>query len=131
MKTPLRCLTLLAALAFTACSDPRSDALARLRKISVSDLRTDAARLHTQFFTAPSTAHVPLAPYHWSETAKNLKPIRLNLYRDGLAIALRQDPGVEFGVHVVPRGMAGPPVPSPYVRYEQLEEGIYWYSLKR
>ncbi|MEQ1854805.1 MAG: hypothetical protein ABMA01_24830 [Chthoniobacteraceae bacterium] len=131
MKPLIPLIPVLAALALVACNDPRSAATARLRKSSVADLRTDAARLHTQFFSAVTQEHFPLFQFHWPESAKKLKPIRMNLYRDGLAIALRQEPGAEFGLHIVPRGITDPPLPTPYIEYERIEDGVYSYVLKR
>ena len=131
MRLPRCCLPLLAALLFTSCDSPRDEATGRLRKAGVTDLLTDAARLHTQFFAAPSQDYFPLKPAQWPESAKKLHPLRIGLYRDGLAIALREEPGVEFGLHIVPRGVPEPPNPTPYTHYDRLEDGIYWYTLKR
>ena len=131
MRSLRCCLPLLAALLCTACDSPRDDATRRLRNVAVADLQTDAARLHTQFFAAPSQDYFPLKPEQWPESTKKLRPLRIGLYRDGLAIALREEPGVEFGLHIVPRGVPEPPAPTPYTHYERLEEGVYWYTLQR
>jgi hypothetical protein len=124
-------LASLAALALAACGGPRAEALSRLRKSDVNELRTDVARLHTQYFAAQTQTFFPLTPIAWPASTKRMKPIRLNLYHDGLAIALRQEPGNEFGLHIVPPGMKDPPQPTPYISYERIEDGIYYYSLKR
>jgi len=125
------CLPLLAALLLAACDNPRTEAIARLRKANIPALRTDAARLHTQFLQTPDVDYMPLKSNLWPDNLRKLKPIRIGLYRDGLAVALREEPGFEFGLHFIPMGVARPPNPSKYVRYERLEDGVYWYTLER
>jgi hypothetical protein len=131
VKTAHRLLLLLLALLAGGCGNPRDEAAARLRSVPAVELRNDAARLHTQFLSAPGQQHVPLMPFHWPESTKKLEPVRVNLYRDGLAIALRLEPGVEFGIHVLPLGVNAPPAASPHVQYERIEDGIYFYTLQR
>ena len=126
-----RCLPLLTALLLTACGDPRTDTLARLQTANASALRIDVARFHTQFFQTPDQDYLPLKSNWWSESVRKLKPLRVGLYRDGLAVALREEPGCEFGLHIVPQGVARPPSPSPFVEYERIEDGVYWYTLKK
>lgn len=131
MISPSRCLPLLAALLLTACGSPRSDAVARLRKANTAELRIDVARFHTQFFQTPDQDYLPLKSNWWSVSVRKLKPLRVGLYRDGLAVALREEPGFEFGLHIVPQSVTRPPGPSPYIQYERIEDGIYWYTLQR
>jgi hypothetical protein len=129
--SPSRCLSLLAALLVSACESPRKVAMARLRRSNTAELRTDVARLHTQFLQSPDQDYLPLKSSWWTESVRKLKPLRVGLYRDGLSVALREEPGFEFGLHIVPQSVTRPPNPSPYIRYEQLEDGIYWYTLER
>jgi hypothetical protein len=124
-------VVVLAAFVLAACDDPRREATSRLRDTSAASLRADATRLHSQFFTSEMRDCFPLTPAQWPESAKKMKPVRVNLYRDGLAIGLRQEPGLETGLHILPLGITTPPVPTPYIEYEPIEVGIYRYSLKR
>lgn len=124
-------LLFLAASLFTACDGPRDNATRRLAKTGVAELRTDAARLHTQYFSGPSLGYFPLRPEQWPESAKRIRPLRIGVYRDGLAIALQEEPGVEFGLHIVPGGLPEPPNPTPFTKYDRLQDGIYFYTLQR
>ena len=129
--SPCRCLPLLAALLLAACDSPRTEVLARLRKTNAAELRTDAARLHTQLLHTPDQDYLPLKSNWWTERIRKLKPLRVGLYRDGLAIALREDPGFEYGLHIIPQSVARIPTPSSYIQYERIEDGVYCYTLQR
>lgn len=126
-----RSLPLLAALLLAACDNPRAEVLKRLRKADAAELRTDAARLHTQLLHAPDQDYLPLKSNWWTERIRKLKPLRVGLYRDGLAIALREDPGSEYGLHITPQSVSKIPSPSQYIRYDRIEDGIYSYTLQR
>ena len=129
--SPRRCLPFLAALLLIACDSPRTEVLARLRKSNAAELRTDAARLHTQLLHTSDQDYIPLKSNWWTERIRKLKPLRVGLYRDGLAIALREEPGFEYGLHIIPQSVARIPNPSPYIQYDRIEDGIYSYTLKR
>ena len=128
---PRRCLPLLAALLLAACDNPRAEVLARLHKSNSAELRTDAARLHTQHLHTPDMDYLPLKSNWWTERIRKLKPLRVGLYRDGLAVALRQEPGFEYGLHIIPQGVARTPSPSPHIEYQRVEDGVYSYTLQR
>ena len=73
MISPCRCLPLLAALLLTACSNPRAESIARLRKTNITELRTDVARFHTRFLQSPDQEYQPLKSVTWSEYVQKLK----------------------------------------------------------
>ena len=129
--SPCRCIPFLAALLLIACDTPRSQVLAQLRKTNAAELRTDAARLHTQLLHTPDQEYIPVKSNWWTERIRKLKPLRVGLYRDGLAIALREEPGFEYGLHIIPQGVARIPTPSPYIQYEPIEDGVFAYTLQR
>jgi hypothetical protein len=127
----LRLLLLLGILALPACTDPRKTMLARLRQAKVEEIRTDVARLHTQHFASRGPEFVPIRPEYWPESIQKLRPLRMTLYRDGLAIAIHDEPGVEFGIHVIPPGDIVPPKSTKMTRYELIQDGIYFYRQER
>lgn len=129
--SPRRCLPFLAALLLTACDSPRTEVLARFHKTNATELRIDAARLHTQLLHTPDQDYLPLKSNWWTERIRKLKPLRVGLYRDGLAIALREEPGFEYGLHIIPQSVARTPSLSPYIQYERIADGVYSYTLQR
>lgn len=102
-----------------------------MRKTNTTELRTDVARLHTQLLHAPEADYLPLKSNWWTERIRKLKPLRVGLYRDGLMVALREEPGFEYGLHIIPQSVTRIPSPSPYVQFERIEEGAYSYTLQR
>jgi hypothetical protein len=60
-----------------------------------------------------------------------LRPIRLNLYRDGVAISLQTRPGFEYGLHVIPVGVTDDLKSTERTQYEKLQDGIYYFTQKR
>ena len=126
-----RLLLLLAVLSFAACSDPRSTARSRLRHADVAELRAEVARLYTRMFPAPGPNLLPVRPEMWPAAILKLRPLRLNLYRDGLAVTLQAEPGFEYGIHILPTGDAEPPKSTARTRYEKLQEGICYFAQKR
>ena len=126
-----RLLLLLAAMSFAGCGEPRSDSLSRLRHTDVPVLRAEAARLYTLLFPAPGPTFIPVRPELWPAAILKLHPLRMNLYRDGLAVTLQAEPGFEYGIHILPAGDAEAPMPSARTRYEKLETGIFYFAQKR
>jgi len=127
----LRLLLVLAVLSLTACTDPRKTTLARLRLAKVEDIRAEVARLRTQHFASPGPEFVPLRPEFWPASIQSLRPLRMTLYSDGLAIAIQDEPGLEFGIHIVPPGDIAPPEPTETTQYQWLQDGLYFYTQKR
>src|SRR5437899_12576081 len=89
----LRLLLLLTALSVAACTDPRSNALSRLRHADAAELRASVAQLYTRLFPARGPALISVRPESWPATILKLHPLRMNLYRDGLAVSLQASPG--------------------------------------
>lgn len=129
--SPFRILLLLAVMAFTACDNPRSHAQSRIRHADVAELRAEVARLYTRLFPAPGPNLIPVRPEQWPAAILKLRPLRLNLYRDGLAVTLQSEPGVEYGIHILPSGDADLPKSTPRTRYEKLQDGISYFEQKR
>ncbi len=127
----LRLLLLLAAFSLAACSDPRKNSIARLKDADVAELRAEVARLYTRMFTGSGYTLIPVRPEFWPAPILKLRPRRLNLYRDGLAVTLQTEPGYEYGIHILPAGDAEAPQPSARTRYEKLEPGIFYFAQKR
>ena len=126
-----RLLLLLAALSFAACGDPRSDSVSRLRHADVAGLRAEAARLYTLLFPAPGPTFIPVRPELWPAALLKLHPLRMNLYRDGLAVTLQAEPGFEYGIHILPTGASDSLISTARTRYEKLQDGIYYFAQKR
>ena len=127
----LRVLLLLAALPFAACTDPRSNALSRLRHADVAELHADVARLYTRLFLAPGSTVVAVRPEMWPAGILKLRPLRMNLYRDGLAVTLHAAPGFEYGFHIAPSSTTEPPKSTDRTQYEKLQDGICYFTQKR
>lgn len=126
-----RLLLLPLILSFTACSDPRNTARSRLRRADTTELRAEVARLYTRMFPAPGPNLIPLRPEWWPPALLKLRPLRMNLYRDGLAVTLVAAPGFDYGIHILPTGDAEPPKPTARTQYEKLDEGISYFVQKR
>ena len=127
----LRVLLLLAMLSFAACTDPRTNSLSRFRSADAAELRTEAGRLYTSLFPAAGPMFVAVQPEAWPASLLKLRPLRLNLYRDGLAISLQSQPGYEYGLHVIPVGVADDLKSTERTQYEKLQDGIYYFTQKR
>jgi len=127
----LRLLLLLAALPFVSCTDPRSNSLSRLRHADVAELRAEVARLYTRLFPAPGPGLVPVRPEMWPAATLKLHPLRMNLYRDGLAVTLQAEPGFEYGIHILPTGAEEQPKTTGRTQYEKLQPGIFYFTQKR
>lgn len=126
-----RLLLILAVLSFAACSDPRSIARSRLRRVDVAELRTEVAQLYTRMFATPGSHLVPVRPEMWPATILKLRPLRLNLYRDGLAVTLHAEPGFEYGIHIVPTDASDLLKSTERTQYEKVQDGICYFAQKR
>lgn len=128
---PFRPLLLLAALSLASCTDPRSNSLSILRHADAAELRMEVARLHTRMFPAPGPTLIPIRPEIWPAAFLKLRPLRLNLYRDGLAVSLQASPGFEYGLHILSTGANDPLKSTERTQYEKLQDGIYYFTQKR
>ena len=126
-----RLLLILAALSFAACTDPRSTSVSRLRSADVAELRTEVSRLYTSLFSESGHSLIPVSPEMWHPAILKLRPLRLNLYRDGLAVSLQAEPGFEYGLHILPAGDADAPKSTARTQYEKLDDGIFCFTQKR
>jgi hypothetical protein len=127
----LRLPLLLAFLCLAACTDPRSRATSLLRHADVTELRADVARLHTRLFLAPGSTIIAVRPEMWPAAIVKLRPLRMNLYRDGLAVTLQAEPGFEYGLHIAPTGPEEQLKSTARTQYEKIQEGIWYFSQKR
>jgi hypothetical protein len=128
---PLRLIIVFVTLTLSACGDPHSKAISRLRHADAAELRASVAQLHTRLFPAPGISFVPLRPEIWPAALAKLRPLRMNLYLDGLAVTLHAEPGMEFGIHILPAGDAQPPKSTARTQYEKLQDGVYYFAQKR
>ncbi len=128
---PLRLLLLLVALTLAACGDPRSKSISRLRHADATELRASVAQLYTRLFPAPGITFVPLRPELWPAPLAKLRPLRMNLYRDGLAVSLDAEPGMDYGLHILPAGDVQEPKSTARTRYEKLQDGFYFFAQQR
>ena len=113
-----------------SCSDPRAQAKSRLQGLDKNALRLDATRLFKQIYATPGPDFQILNQSQWPETFGALKPVAISSHHDGFSIALTDDSTHETGLHIQPLGITTPPAAAA-VKYERLDEGIYWYSLKK
>ena len=127
----LRLLLLLAMLPLAACTDPRTNSLSRLRSADAAELRSEAGRLYTRFFPAAGPMFIAVQPEAWPAPLLKLRPLRMNIYRDGLAISLQTQPGYEYGLHVIPVGVTDDLKSTERTQYEKLQDGIYYFTQKR
>jgi hypothetical protein len=127
----LRLLLLLATLLFAACTDPRSTSLSRLKHADAAELRAEVAKLYTRMFPAPGPVLIPVRAETWPAAIVKLRPLRLNLYRDGLAVSLQASPGFEYGLHILPTGATEPMKSTERTKYEKVQDGIYFFTQKR
>ena len=128
---PFRLLLLLTTLSLAACTDPRSNSLSRLHHADAAGLRTEVMQLYTQLLASPDATLVPVRPEQWPAALLKLRPLRMNLYRDGLAVSLQASPGYEYGLHILPTGAANELKSTERTQYEKLQDGIYYFAQKR
>ncbi len=127
----IRLLLLSAVLALSACTDPRGISISRLEGVRAADLRAEVAQLHTALFAAAGATLVPVPPEMWPASLLKLRPLRMNLYRDGLAVSIRSAPGYEYGLHIVRAGAHEELKSTERTQYERLQDGIYYFTQKR
>ena len=129
--SPLRLLLLSVVLTLAACTDPRSNSLSRLRHADAAELRASVAQLSATLLPTPGPEFIPMRPELWPAALAKLRPLRMNLYRDGLAVTLQAEPGMEFGIHILPAGDEHQLKSTERTRYEELQQGIYYFAQKR
>ncbi len=126
-----RLLFLLAMLPLAACSDPRSNSLSRLRDADAPGLRVEAAQLTAKLLPSAGPELIPVQPELWPVAFVKLRPLRMNLYRDGIAVSLQATPGFEYGLHIVPAGASVVLNSTERTQYERLQDGIYYFVQDR
>lgn len=127
----LRIILLACLLALAGCINPRDETLSRLKGADIPRMRSDVAALHTQWFGTPGPQFVPVRIEQWPQSVQRLRPLRMTLYKDGLSIALHDEPGAEYGIHIVPPGDIPLPRSTPRVNFEPLGDGLLLYIQKR
>ena len=126
-----RLLLLLALLPLAACSDPRSHSLSRLRGADAAGLRAEVAQLTAKLLPPAGPELVPIQPELWPVAFVKLRPLRLNLYRDGLAVSLKAAPGLEYGLHFAAAGASVELKSTARTQYEKVQDGIWYFVQKR
>ena len=124
----LRLFVVFVSLLAASCSDTRHQARARLDASIASVLRQDAARVYEEFLEKTGADFIALKTTQWPDSFKRFAPLRVGIYRDGVALALEGNASAEKGIHIFPLGKD----PTPRIgrtKYEQLECGVYWYAL--
>lgn len=125
----VKILAIVLAVALAACErSPLADARARVELANVEQIRYEAARIYKQVHAIPGPEYVVLKPAQWPGSFKTLKPMRVGVYRDGFAFALGGEADKEWGIHIVPTGMASKR-PAAAAKFEKLAEGAYFYAL--
>jgi hypothetical protein len=128
---PLRLLLLLAALSLASCTDPRANSISRLHRADAAELRAEVTRLSAKLFPASGPTMIPVRPEMWPAALLKLRPLRMNLYRDGLAVSLQASPGYEYGLHILPPAATDRLESTERTQYEKLQDGIYYFTQKR
>ena len=90
-----------------------------------------AAQLHTRLYPAPGPTFVPVGPDLWPAVLLKLRPLRMNLFPDGLAITLQAEPGMEYGLQILATGDSREPLSNERTHYEKIQDGIYYFAQKR
>lgn len=126
-----RLLLFIALLPLAACSDPRTSAISQFKKADIAELRTDVARLYLRLFPTAGPTIVAVRPELWTPGLIKMRPVRMNLYRDGLAITLHAEPGMDYGIHIAPSSDAPQPKSTDRTQYEKLQDGISFFAQKR
>jgi hypothetical protein len=116
------------SIAAAGCSDARRNALAKVREIGPERLRTEAALTYKNLFAGPGSGLFALKENQWPTSFARLEPEHVVAYPNGFSIALTRDGVTEAGVFVVPLHMEQRPSSSSRATFEQLAEGIFWYS---
>ena len=113
----------------SACSDRRKDAVAQITPEEAKALRIDASQLYKDIQEKRTASeYYPIKPTLWPPRFKKYKPLRVGIYRDGIALALDGDASSEQGIHISPIAMDLAPTRGK-VRYDKIQDGVYWYQL--
>ena len=127
----LRIPLLLCLLLLAACSDPRTTVLSRLRQADADEIRAEVAQLHAKYFAYKGAEFFPVRADAWPPGIQKLRPLRMTLYQDGLAIAIHDEPGHELGIHVIPPGHIVAPKSTARTLYQPIRDGFLYYSQTR
>ncbi len=112
-----------------ACSDPEALARGRVKASNLESLRNESGRLNRDYFAVPGPEFFTLKQTAWPKTFRELKPLRVTLYKDGAALALGGDAGTnEWGIFVVPHGLTYAPPTTRTIRYLAIGDGVFFYS---
>ena len=111
-----------------ACSNARRDVEAKITPEEAKELRFAASQLYKEVRAKRAPEYLPVKPAKWPARFKKYKPLRIGLYRDGVVLALEGNDAREQGIHILPVAMDLAPGKS-RVKYEKIQEGIYWYQL--
>src|SRR5688500_4724694 len=123
-----RLLFACATMAFLcACADLRKDAVAKITPEEAKELRISARQLYKEVRAKRAPDYVPLKTTAWPARFKKYKPLRVGLYRDGVVLALEGNAAAEQGIHILPVAMDL--ASGGRVKYEKIQEGVYWYRL--
>ena len=118
-----------AAFVVAGCSDPRKETVDLITTAEAKALRIDASQLYKEIQEKRVVSeYFPLKPTVWPARFKKYKPLRVGVYRDGVALAIEGDAANEQGIHVTPIAMDLAPARG-RVRYERIQDGVYWYRL--
>lgn len=116
-------------LVLAACSDPESVVRGRLKTSDVEALRRESGRLNRDYFAVPGLEFFAVKQAIWPKTFRELKPLRVTVYKDGAALAMGGDAGTnEWGVFVAPAGLTTAPPTTRTIRYRPLGDGVFFYS---
>jgi hypothetical protein len=123
-----RLLPIAFALALAACSDTRERAGMTLDQVGGESLRNDAALLYKRVFAGHGTDFVVVRSRDWPESFRQFSPVRVGAYPDGISLTLESKDGGEAGIYIVPATMDHHPSAAKGGRFEQMADGVSWYS---
>lgn len=115
-------------LLLAACADLRKEAVAKIDAAEAKELRIETAKIYKDLRGRYATEYIPLKPAAWPARFKKYKPKRVGLYPDGIALVLDGDATSEQGLHITPLTMDLAPTRG-RIRYEKVQDGVYWYQL--
>ena len=116
------------ALAITGCGSPEDGVRAKVETLGTELLRRESGRLNRDYFAVPGNEFITLKQSLWPKNFAAMKPRRINLYRDGSALAFGGTAGSnEWGLFVVPTGLSYTPPATTTIRYELIRDGVFIY----
>ena len=124
----LFCVLWLLVFGLAGCADPRTRAEKTLREVGVEQLRKDAALLYKDLFASRPNDFQVVRRNAWPRSFQRLKPLRVGAYQDGFSIALSAEANGEEGLYVVPQYMDRLPNMAQAASYEEITDGVFWYS---